>query len=401
MNSRAWVFGALFGAWAVAAGCANTRDVAGRVDTREAPPSFTSQDAATVVPEAGLTEYCPSSVCPAPFTTCPGSQFLCDVNLSNDPANCGSCGFTCPEDGVLGGKFQCAGGKCVLKCTTTPSLTADCDGILDNGCEVALGSNDNCQACGDKCTDPDKPCITNTTKKTSRCGCDPGLTYCSTSFPERCIDTKYSDKNCGGCNRVCPNDAEAGPPPPNAHYGCVESECGHLKCDAGYLDCDGDLLLPSSNGCEAAVDDASSCGGCGNVCDPSQSCGHVNDEYRCLCGPGEKDCGAGSNPYCVAIDSDPFNCGGCGIWCGAYYLVDGIKLSHYVPSCVLGSCSFGCAPGWGDCNGQLEDGCEVNLGSDPKNCGGCGITCDAVHDQACIAGRCALEPCSTDGGLAR
>ncbi|MDF2696768.1 MAG: hypothetical protein K0S65_5151, partial [Labilithrix sp.] len=37
MDARAWVFGALVGAWALSAGCANTRDVAGRVDTKESP----------------------------------------------------------------------------------------------------------------------------------------------------------------------------------------------------------------------------------------------------------------------------------------------------------------------------------------------------------------------------
>jgi hypothetical protein len=49
--------------------------------------------------------------------------------------------------------------------------------------------------------------------------------------------------------------------------------------------------------------------------------------------------------------------------------------------------------GRADCNGNLEDSCEVKIDSDPYNCGACGVVCDAVAGQACVHGRCAVEPC--------
>lgn len=402
MNARAWGAAALLGAWALSAGCANTPDTAALVDDTPETPSFTPEDASTSPPDAGLLSYCPSSHCPTPFTTCPGSRFLCDVNLLDDPANCGACGHACPEEGALGGKYQCANGQCVLTCTTTPTRTADCDGVADNGCEVVLGNDANCSACGDACTDPDKPCLTNTTKNTSKCGCDAGLSYCPAPFSDPCVDIKNADDHCGACGTSCPNEGDAGPAPANAHYGCVAGECGHLKCDAGYDDCDGDLNSAGSNGCETSLVAETSCGSCKNVCDPGQSCAldYQTKQLECMCSDGKVDCGSGS-PFCVDITSDPSNCGGCGIWCGLYYIVGGVALSHYVPGCSAGSCTFGCEQGWADCNGRLEDGCEVNIRFDPENCGGCGIVCNAAENQACVAGQCALEPCDADGGPTR
>jgi hypothetical protein len=60
--------------------------------------------------------------------------------------------------------------------------------------------------------------------------------------------------------------------------------------------------------------------------------------------------------------------------------------------------SFGlCAPMAADCDGNLANGCEVNIGADPTNCGACAATC--VFDNAsaiCMGGSCAIESCSGD-----
>lgn len=365
--------------------------------------SISGPDAAAAVQDADvLKSYCPSSACPAPFTTCPGSQFLCQVNLADDPFNCGSCGFACPADPMLGGKYQCVEGKCILQCTSVTGRTADCDGIVDNGCEVSLDSNTNCGACGVKCEDPAKPCVVDTTGS-AKCGCGTGLVACP-GFP-RCVDPKGSDNNCGACGKLCSPTLDGGALPPHAHYGCAGGECGHLKCDANYADCDGDLAPAGGNGCEASLLSPATCGACATACSPGQGCG-VNYQngsaIECMCGPGKKNCGTSEYPFCTDITTDAANCGGCGIWCGVYFVQGGFSLSHYTSQCTAGSCSLGCEQGWADCNGSLEDGCEVNVAFDPKNCGGCGKACDAVGDQACVAGQCALEPCGEqDGGTTR
>jgi hypothetical protein len=57
--------------------------------------------------------------------------------------------------------------------------------------------------------------------------------------------------------------------------------------------------------------------------------------------------------------------------------------------CVNSMCAFECGPGWADCNSEASDGCEIRTDTDPLNCGGCGIQCEAGQD--CFRGACIAE----------
>ncbi len=343
------------------------------------PGPLASPDAGVSVEvEAGVTEYCPIYECRDPFTTCPGSRFPCDVNILADPNNCGGCGIVCPEQ--ANSVFACVEGKCVLTCLPGAE---DCNGLLDDACEVELGSNANCNGCGDVCPDPEKPCIWDTQTESGRCGCEGGLALCG----DQCVDTRVSDDHCGACGVRCPSTGEGGPcgegpKPPNTYYGCLEKECGRLKCERGWADCDGNLC---SNGCETDLTLPTSCGACGVVCDPGQTCllNAASGLMECVCPHGLTRCGNA----CVDLRTDRDNCGGCSIRCGF-----GAFDSNVTSACSYGACTFACKQGWGDCNGDLSDACEVNLNSDPRNCGACGNSCNV--GQPCILGQCAVEPCA-------
>ena len=56
--------------------------------------------------------------------------------------------------------------------------------------------------------------------------------------------------------------------------------------------------------------------------------------------------------------------------------------------CALdGTCRvFSCDFGFADCNGNFDDGCEVDVSSDSANCGGCGVACGG--GAACTNGFC-------------
>lgn len=69
--------------------------------------------------------------------------------------------------------------------------------------------------------------------------------------------------------------------------------------------------------------------------------------------------------------------------------------------CLYGECKQICNADRADCNGSSVDGCETSINSDPKNCGGCGVTCDLASGQACVLGHCVVEPCETDAGVTR
>jgi len=323
-----------------------------------------------------------------PFTTCPSSQYPCDVNLMTDPKNCGSCGFECK--GSVGALLDCVGGKCVFHCKTGTGPTADCNGLVDDDCEVKLGTNDNCNGCGDRCPDPDKPCIYDQSSGIGRCGCEAGLLYCTPGAQDPCVDPTIDDKNCGACGNACDPAGDGGTLHDHMYYGCQGSQCGRPKCALGYADCDHDL----SNGCETSLLTDDDCGGCGTACDPGQTC-RVNPSTKrpeCLCPQGQTLCG----DRCVNLTTDPDHCGSCENSC-----FDGAQSKNNVPVCSYGSCEWACKQGWGDCNGDPTDGCEINLSSDQRNCGACGNACDALAGQPCVGGQCAVRPCDEEGEEAR
>ncbi len=87
--------------------------------------------------------------------------------------------------------------------------------------------------------------------------------------------------------------------------------------------------------------------------------------------------------------TDPNNCGACGVECKGF---DAINMSA---GCAQGACAFECQTkeiGLGNlfvfknCNGLLDDGCEIDVNADPRNCGICGNAC--APGVSCINGRC-------------
>ncbi len=399
MKAKAVIAAVVASSFALVWGCSTTEVRLG-VQAPDPPPSFVAADAGTEL-EASvdtLIAYCPSNKCPAGHTTCPTSRFPCDVDLQTDRQNCGACGAVCPRE-TTRETYECVAGRCVLQCATNP-LTLDCDGIDENGCETQTGTNENCAACGDTCLDPAKPCVDRSTglgPPDYGCGCIGDLIYCN----GKCVDPKRDDENCGACGTKC-DPSDGGPERANAYYGCEDSECGHFKCDDGFGDCDGNPL----NGCETPLNTSENCTACGNSCAPGQRCAMdlVTFKTQCLCPAGKTFCGilcVGDECFaggCFDLASDPISCGACGVRCTALtgQSTEGI--------CTFGVCTTVCIHGKADCNGNSADGCEVNTDSDPRNCGACGNACDAIAGQACVGGRCVVEPCDQekpDGGETR
>lgn len=382
---------------ASAVGCATTdRPVAFELPTVGSEPGFTSPDGgqstdASVDPSD--LNLCPSNECPSPLLTCATSTYLCDVDPLTDDQNCGGCGIDCTVRGLgplLNAGFGCVNGACTLLCSALTRPYADCDGVLENGCETPLFTQTDCSACNDACP----------ASQVCRAGaCSEKCLPPTVDTECGCKDLQRDDFNCGACGVVCDRQpADLPAPPPNATYGCVGGQCDRLKCDTSDLewtDCNADLDKPNSDGCEINLSGPSEahCGSCGVQCAPGEQCGVDRaapgpPSFECLCRSGETKCAeSGASITCANLDIDPGNCGACGRRCARGGLL------HAIAVCRAGSCAVACDPGWMDCNGFEGDGCETNVRQDPANCGACGHECDGGVSQACVAGSCVVEEC--------
>jgi hypothetical protein len=114
------------------------------------------------------------------------------------------------------------------------------------------------------------------------------------------------------------------------------------------------------------------------------------------CPPGRATCPDKPFPCQVDLLWDDLNCGACGSTCSKF---TGI---HARTTCVDGTCALQCEVlydgTFANCNGLIEDGCEINLSTDENNCGGCGIACAA--NEECVNAKCVCavrESCGACG----
>jgi len=398
IKRRHWVVVVLLLAGAAALSCAAEESIDFGSPLPADAPVFAvpSEDASSDASLATLIEYCPSDKCPAGHTTCADSIFPCDVDLKSDPRNCGACGAACPSD-TANELFSCVDGRCVMVCNGN---ARNCDGLVETGCEVygTDWDNDNCGDCGVKCNFPDEICYFG------HCGCPNDQTFCWELG--MCIRTQEDDANCGACGHECDPAGDGSTRPPHMYFGCRSSTCGKLKCEAGWANCDG----LDENGCEREVGTDTDCASCDDNCvAQGETClkkPFPESERYCGCPAGQSFCGSCASPgaievqgpdggtisfplpavctgLCYDLTNDPSNCGACGVACNG-------------GTCEYGSCVKHCPHGRADCDGNPD--CEVNTLSDPSNCGGCGIVCNAVEGQACVGGKCVVEPCDAGAG---
>jgi len=363
------VFACVSSSHDVVIGTRPPEDVFGTADAGEASaPPVTSAD-------RGM---CPSNECPEGRTSCPNTPYPCGVDLMSDDENCGACGVRCPADDAFSARFKggmrCAAGSCQLVCNNG---FADCNGLAEDGCEVNLANDDknNCGECGNVCDDI---CVNG------QCGCPTGQTLCADG---QCHDLDKENGNCGACGNVCPAPPSPSPYPASWRITveCIQGRCNQPKCQTRFMDCNLDFLDSGGDGCETPTTDRNNCGSCGNVCNPGEDC--IGGQCFCRCGA-----------IChTAINSDPDNCGACAHKCpGDRRSLDstiGTDPAHGKPSCEQGACGYTCTPNWGDCDSDIDNGCEANFLSDPLNCGGCGLRCNAAVGQACVDGKCLMKDC--------
>jgi hypothetical protein len=148
------------------------------------------------------------------------------------------------------------------------------------------------------------------------------------------------------------------------------------SCKSGSKACDG--------ACVSVDSPERGCGGEGcNACNVSNATARCNQFDLCdvaVCHKGFQDCDSDGSNGCEAnVRTDPDNCGDCGRRC--------LLIPHAQRGCGDVCTIWRCMGGFRDCNAQVDDGCEVDVMNDQRNCGRCGHGC--AHGQKCHRGVCA------------
>ena len=190
-----------------------------------------------------------------------------------------------------------------------------------------------------------------------------------------CVDTSSDGDHCGGCGMACA--------PAHAQPRCSGGACVPGDCAPGWGNCN----MDPKDGCESNLRlDVANCGACASVCTaPHGTPACSGSCYVGRCDYGFEDCNVSSKDGCeISLLTDANNCGGCGQPCPF--------VARGKASCAAGLCVPVCDLGFGNCNGNINDGCESQFTVDARNCGGCGMVCP--QGLVCSNGACTCPQCS-------
>lgn len=350
-----------------------------------------------------------------------------DFDLQTSSQHCGACNALCRAPSST---TECLAGVCTI--TQCPTGFADCDELVENGCEADLSSPSNCGACSDVDSDADCVALSTATGNSYQCveetpgardytcrdtGCLQGLGFCP-GF-DGCVDLS-DEAHCGAACLGC--DSQLGV----ADGECVVSSaapflasCVPTTCEAGFCEVQtGDSDCESIRAVEYCAPDCST---------PAENCLTQPNTANAFCDAntglcGYEECSVGFvdcdsiEPGCEALVSDLSTCGSACTDCSALEAdaslhIDVIGCAVEDPDAV--TVDFGCRialcdAGYADCDGVAANGCEVVVGADDAdNCGACGVadpdytpaTAPGDNSSAVCTDRVNVEAAACTGGL--
>jgi hypothetical protein len=280
---------------------------------------------------ASVTVACGDGGCPAAPDAPPATD---GPAVGDRPAG------TCPPPEYCNADAQCTTFTC-----SGVGWTCALDGAGGYGWTTGAADCDD----GDACTTGDR-CVAGT--------CQGAAVTCTTPPAPRCLAANVLETY--AANGTCAAGQCTYPP---TSIDCPANDCHSGTCSADP--CAGKVCTTPPDGCHQATGTCS-----GGVCSyPLKVCTTPPD----ACHEATGTCSGGTCSYALKA----LNCNRPNATGGACQP-------------ATGQCGgWTCAPGWGNCTGGWDDGCETPL-TTAANCGGCAETCTApAHATAsCATGAC-------------
>jgi hypothetical protein len=337
-------------------------------------------------------------ICAGGTRACTNGVLVCNQDVQPQPEVCNGLDDDCdgtPDNGFAGvgqdctvtgqppnspcakGKTNCLGGQSGCTQVVFPESEI-CDG-KDNDCD---GTIDNPSALDGS------PCNTGLPGV-----CADGLTKCAGSSPIPCqpkVQPGAQPETCNGLDDNCDGTvdnvanigAECAAKMPQATkvatWACAAGYCSIASCITNWGDCDASPV----SGCETdLLKEATSCGSCGKICNSTNGNGYCDlGTCKIACDPGFGNCDGDANNGCETPLTAVANCGGCGIGC---------TNAHGSTLCSQMKCVPTCNSGWGNCDGDPNNGCETSTNTNVNNCGSCGTKCENQNGTtSCVGGAC-------------
>jgi hypothetical protein len=322
--------------------------------------------------------------CTAPYTCSQGACQGGTCTPSCAGKECGGNGCDglcgrCIEGQDAHGSNPCTGGLCNPYCNQN---WGNCDANRTNGCETNLLDTElHCGSCTNWCGSGEV-CLGGVCTP----GCSPkacGTDYQCGNWSNGC--TAGTSLYCGDCTagNHC-NTTGRCEPDCAPDCSCASQYCTINACPNGCGGtCAGNLTVIADCGSRVCGTSPHSCGSCG-------TCQNAHGSTTCLqagicspvCAAGWGNCNGNNNDGCEANTTAAANCGSCGNVC---------TNPHGATACSgSGTCAPTCSAGWGSCDLNATNGCETVLGTN-LNCAACGNVCGAGY--SCQGGSCQVDNC--------
>jgi hypothetical protein len=350
--------------------------------------------------KCGSDADCASSVCGATSKVCVATTCV-DQEKGEDESDV-DCGGSCVADCAFGqlcnGQNDCAAGECldgqcgckpgyelsgtvcvnVNECTTAGASADQVQSALvtrDTADGLAFTSAEQAQAAADAVAlalvNRDAAADACSAEPTPECDAEVALLGVALADAQTAADAAATTANEAADALVAAEAAY------QAALTASQTTLAGCSVNAACADLPGSVTCTCNTGYAGdgkTCNDVDECKDGSAGCDPHADCLNSTGSFACTCQEGWD----GNGTSCMDVDE----ClPGAQVVCGTNTVCDN----------ALGSFACSCAEGFEDCDGEDNNGCEVNLLEDKANCGECFTACD--NDVCTVGDQCDVGVC--------